>query len=78
MGNAPALARALILFEDRLPAAPFSPIEAPIDIVADADIFAALIGLADTIGVKIPASSVGIRHDNPGRRAHSLLLKGAT
>lgn len=46
-------ARALILFEDRLPPDLFSSVEAPVDIVADAETFTALIELADLIGVKI-------------------------
>jgi hypothetical protein len=46
-------AEALILFADRLPPNPLRQAAASVDIVADADTYAALIDLADIIGVKI-------------------------
>jgi hypothetical protein len=46
-------ARAMILFQDRLPPDPLRQIAASVDIVEDAGTYAALIALADTIGVQI-------------------------
>ena len=46
-------ARAIILFEDRLPPNPLSSVATSVDIVADTATYAVLVQLADTIGVKI-------------------------
>lgn len=46
-------ARAIILFEDRLPPSPLQSVGTSVDIVADIHTYAALVALADTIGVKI-------------------------
>lgn len=46
-------AKAVVLFEDRLSPAPLSSVGASVDIVQDAPTYAALIDLADGIGVKI-------------------------
>ncbi|MFT3968398.1 MAG: RES family NAD+ phosphorylase [Sphingobium sp.] len=45
--------RAVILFEDRLPARPLRSVAKSVDIVADTTTYAALVELADDIGVKI-------------------------
>lgn len=46
-------ARAIILFEDRLPPAPLQSKAPSADIVSDVGTYTAIVGLADTIGVKI-------------------------
>lgn len=46
-------ARAVVLFEDRLPPDPLRRIAPSVDIMADPNTFAALVALADTIGAKI-------------------------
>ena len=46
-------ARAIILFEDRLPPAPLISVAPSVDIVADTATYSELVQLADTIGVKI-------------------------
>ncbi|WP_371421235.1 RES family NAD+ phosphorylase [Tardiphaga sp.] len=45
--------RAIILFADRLPPAPLSSAAPSVDIVRDATTYAALVNLADDIGVKV-------------------------
>lgn len=46
-------ARAIILFGDRLPLTPLSGVTPSVDIVRDAATYAALVDLADDIGVKV-------------------------
>lgn len=46
-------ARAAVLFKDRLPADPLKIVATSVEIVTDSNTYAALLDLADTVGVKI-------------------------
>jgi len=50
-------ALALVLFGDRVPATDLMPRGAPIDVLTNLDVYSALLGLADRIGVKIVHAS---------------------